>query len=469
MNATTIDPAGGTTKSTGAQTAAPPAFRAKFIEGSILRHVLVMTGTSTVGVIAIFVVDFLSLLYVSRLQQTDLTAAVGFATQVLFYPVSINIGLTIAVTALVARSLGAGDRPKARRIAGAGLVHACLFSALVSLAAVIFVRPILTTLGAEGATRDVAERFLQITLPANIPFAAGIVLSGILRATGDARRAMYVTLAGGIITGIVDPILIFGLHFGVYGAAMSTVIARFVFLGFGYYGAVRIHDLVAKPDIKTLQGEFRPVMGIALPAIATNLATPVGNSYVLHVFAKFGQAAVAATAITDRVVPVAFGVIFALSGAVGPILGQNLGAGRFDRVKQTLTQSFLLTVIYVLAVWAVLALCAPLIVGVFNVSAESSRYIVFFCHFGVSAWLFIGLLFVANASFNNLGFPFLSLVFNWGRATLGTIPFVTLGAAYAGVEGGQMGIAFGAALFGLGALVTAYRVTARITSQSMKA
>lgn len=424
-----------------------------------------MTGTSTVGVMAIFVVDLLSLLYVSRLHDTTLTAAVGYATQILFYPVSINIGLTIAVSALVSRALGAGTRERARRLAASGVLYSVAISILVAVAAVAEARPLLAGLGATGAPLDVATRFLEITLPANVPLAAGMALSGVLRAVGDARRAMYVTLAGGIVTGIVDPILIFGLHFGVYGAAISTVIARFVFLVVGYHGAVRVHDLVGRPTWASLRGDLRPVFGIALPAIATNLATPVGNSYVLHLFSRFGAAAIAATTVTDRVVPVAFGVLFALSGAVGPILGQNLGAERFDRVNRTLSTSFLLVAGYVLTTWAVLYAASPLLLALFDPTPESARYIVFFCTWGVSAWLFIGFLFIANASFNNLGFPWLSLLFNWGRATLGTIPFVTLGAAYGGVEGGQLGIAGGAALFGVAALVTAYRVTGRLAKR----
>jgi len=193
-----------------------------------------------------------------------------------------------------------------------------------------------------------------------------MVLSGVLRATGDARRAMYVTLAGGIVTGIIDPILIFGLHFGVYGAAMSTVIARFVFLAVGFQGAVRVHGLVGRPDLRAVLADLRPVMTIAFPAIATNLATPVASSYVLHVFSKFGHSAIAATTITDRVVPLAFAAIFALSGAVGPILGQNLGAGLLQRVKGCLTAAFTTTAVYVLTVWALLWLGGPLIARLFD-------------------------------------------------------------------------------------------------------
>ena len=94
--------------------------------------------------------------------------------------------------------------------------------------------------------------------------------------------------------------------------------------------------------------------------------------------------------------------------------------------------------------------------------SSSAHFIAFFCAYGVSAWAFIACLFVANTAFNNLGFPVLATLFNWGRATLGTAPFVTVGAAYWGVEGGMMGIAAGSAIFGLGAVATAYWVTARL-------
>ena len=77
-------------------------------------------------------------------------------------------------------------------------------------------------------------------------------------------------------------------------------------------------------------------------------------------------------------------------------------------------------------------------------------------------WLFLGAIFVANAAFNNLGYPLLSMLFNWGRATLGTMLFVTIGAARFGPEGGYAGLIVGSALFGVGAVVAAYLITDRL-------
>jgi putative MATE family efflux protein len=444
--------------------------RAVFTEGSTLRHVAVMTATGTIGLMAIFVVDLLSLFYVSRLGDQALKAAVGYASQVLFLSVAINIGLTIAISATTARALGAGDRPKAQRMAASGLIITAIIAALVAAGLFVFRGAILdNVMHAQQPARDVANKFLAITLPANIPFAIGMAFSGLLRAVGDARRAMYVTLTGGIVTAFTDPLLIFGFGLGVYGAAWATVISRLVFLSVGAYGAIYIHGLVGRPVRKAVFYDFLPIMSIGAPAILANLATPAAAVYTTRVFSDFGEAAIAAIAIVDRLIPVAFGVIFALTGSIGPVLSQNLGAKLMSRVRRALTESFLLSIAYVLTAWALLFLATPLIVMAFKAEGDSAHFLAFFCAWGVSAWVFIACLFVANTAFNNLGFPILATVFNWGRATLGTIPFVTFGARHWGVEGGMMGATAGSAVFGLAAVATAYWVTARLAKRIKRA
>ncbi|ACK50776.1 MATE efflux family protein [Methylocella silvestris BL2] len=438
------------------------AASAIFTEGSTLRHVLVMTGAASIGLMSIFVVDFLSLLYVSRLQDPNLTAAVGFATQVLFFSVSVNIGLAIAIGALVSRAIGAGQRERARRLAASGLVHVAVISVLVGLVGMAFRREILAFLGASGPALDVGSAYLMLTLPATVGLGLGMALAAILRAVGDARRAMYVTLSGAVVTAILDPIFIFALGLGVEGAAIVTVLSRIVFVVVGLRGAVGRHDLVAWPRMSAALADAGILMAIAVPAILTNIAAPVANAYAMSVFSQFGAPVVAAVAIMDRVSPVAFGVLFALSGSVGPILGQNLGAQLYDRLRQTLNGSFGFAALYVLVVAAALTQAAPLLIKLFAAEGETADLLRFFCLYCGGLWFFLGGIFVANASFNNLGFPVLSTVFNWGRATAGTVPFVTLGAAHFGPKGGYVGLIAGAALFGVLAVVVAYFVTARL-------
>ena len=89
----------------------------KFVTGSTMRHVVVMTAAGSFGLVAIFIVDFLNLFYISLLGEDELAAAIGYAGSLLAFNIAIGIGLSIAASALVSRQLGAGHKPQARRIA----------------------------------------------------------------------------------------------------------------------------------------------------------------------------------------------------------------------------------------------------------------------------------------------------------------------------------------------------------------
>lgn len=447
--------------------AGPPARGgATFTTGSIMRHVAVMTATGSVGLMAIFVVDVVNLFYISLLGQEELAAAVGYAGTLLFFLMSLSIGLTIAVTAIVSRSLGAGDRATARRQATSGTAISAGVMVLATVAVMPFQVPLLSVMGAEGRTLAIAQQFLLIVMPANFLLAIGMALSGVLRAAGDARRAMYVTLSGAIVTAALDPIFIFGMGLEVTGAAIVSAISRLALAVVGWHGAHVIHGLLERPSPRAMRIDAGAMMRIAVPAILTNLATPVGNAYVTAAIAGFGVQAVAAWAVIGRLFPLAFAGIFALSGSVGGIFGQNLGAQRFDRVRQTLADSLTFTIVYVLVVWAVLALGSGAIADVFQATGETRALILFFCVVVAPTFVFTGFLFVANAAFNNLGFATWSTLFNWGRSTLGVVPFCWVGAHYWGAEGVLFGWGFGGVVFGLAAAWVAFRAVARIGAAS---
>jgi Na+-driven multidrug efflux pump len=271
---------------------------------------------------------------------------------------------------------------------------------------------------------------------------------------------MMVTIAGAIIAAVMDPILIFGLHLGLEGAAISTVLAR---LGLAVVGLwyVQGHHRLLRPFVPAkFLGDVRQVGGVAGPAVLTNLATPVGSAFVTHSMASFGAAAIAGQATIDRITPVAFGLIFALSGAVGPIIGQNVGAKRPDRVRATLQASLGFVVAVVVVAWAVLALSQNWIVRAFSATGDAELLIRLFCNLTAGSFIFLGALFVGNAAFNNLGRSTLATIFNWGRATLGTIPLVAIGSQY-GPAGILIGQSCGGIIFGSVAVIVALSIVKR--------
>lgn len=436
---------------------APP----RFVTGSLLRHIGVMAGTGAIGLIAIFAVDLINLLYVSMLGEQAIAAAVGFAGVVGFFHLSLYIGLLIGITAVVSRAIGAHRMADARALATSSLVITALVAVVLSATTLLFLEPLLQLLGARGRVLELAYRFLVITLPSSVLLGVGMACSALLRSVGDARRAMLVTLLPAMVTAVLDPLFIFGLGLGLDGAAIVLVIARFVLLGVGLYGAWRVQKLLAPLDLNRLQADARTLFVVAGPAVLTNLATPVGAAFVTHSVAQFGASAVAGQATIDRLTPVAFGLIYSLSGAVGPVLAQNLGARQFDRVREGLRASLWFMVASVALAWVLLALLQGPLIQLFSLQGMAADMLRAFCTWIAASFFFMGALFVANAAFNNLGHPLWSTGFNWARATLGTLPFAWWGSHYGPVEV-LAGQAAGAALFGSLALYAAFRLTRRL-------
>jgi putative MATE family efflux protein len=435
---------------------------ARFVTGSTMRHVVVMTLTSSVGLMALFLVDLASLFFLNLLGRTEITAAIGYAGAISFTNLSLSLGLGIAASALVSRSLGARELEKARRYATSALAATTAVAIAIAVLTAIFTDPLLAVLGATGEAAAEARRYLH-TLMSGFPAIAGAVTcSFILRAIGDPTRAMYVTLTAAVINGVLDPITIFVLGLGLQGAAVSTLVAYLVSLLVGLYGVQRVHRMLAPFRLEHFREDLRPVFAIAIPAMLTQLATPFAAAYLTRIAAQFGDEAVAAVAIINRLVPVAFGVIFSLSSAVGPIIGQNYGAGEFGRVRQSLHDSIIFACTYTLLTAFVLFLLRNIVPAIFNVHGDTAALVTFYCTYVAVSFAFTGAQFVAQAAFNNLGRPHWSTVVNWGRATIGTVPFLHAGAMIAGAAGMLVGSALGAVIFGSAAVAAAYWLTSQI-------
>lgn len=429
---------------------------ARFITGSTMGHVVVMTATSAVGLMAMFLVDLADLWFLTLLNQIEVTAAIGFAGTIVFSNLSVGLGLAIAAGALVAQAMGRGDEDGARETASAALCLSLLTGLAVAMAIVAFARPMLAVLGASGEALELARSYLITIAPGFLLLAGAITVSFVLRAIGDPRRAMYVTLVTAIANAVLDPILIFWMDFGIRGAALATVFANLASFAIGLHALHRHHQFVVRPRIASIRENLRPIMRIALPAIATQLATPFAIAYMTRMTAMFGNDAVAAVAVINRLVPVAFGVIFSLSGAVGPIVGQNYGAGKLDRVQQTLKDAMVFSTLYTISVSAVMLAVAGYMPGWFSATPAAAELITFYYTFIAITWAFAGAQFVAQAAFNNLDRPKWSMWFNWGKATIGTIPLLHIGAMWGGATGVLIGMGAVNVIFGLAAAITAF-------------
>ena len=337
-------------------------------------------------------------------------------------------------------SSGAGNWPARLFTCTEGLAHRGILRVVAAQSVVagllwIFRRQVLIASGAEGEVLELARQFLTITLP-SMPFiAAGIACSAVLRAVGDAWRSMAVTMVAGCIAVFLDPLLIYVLGWGVQGAALSIVLARFAMLAAGVRYVIGKHDMLARPTMEDITTYLNPYLAIALPAIATQLSTPFGNWILTREIAQFGESAVAGWGVVMRLTILAFGGIFALSGAIGGIIGQNYGAGRPDRVAGAYWAALKFCVAYTMVTWLLMATLSGAIVRSFGLSSEGEAVVRTFTHYAAGGFVFTGALFVAHSTFNTVARPIWSTAANWFRDGVLMLPLALIFSGAMGATG----------------------------------
>jgi putative MATE family efflux protein len=437
----------------------------RFVTGNLFRHVAVMSLTSSVGLMAIFIVDLINMLYVSWLGDPVLTAAIGYAGAVLFFTTAFGIGLAIGVTVQVSQAVGARDLARARQKATEGLVLGAVAGAVFAAVVFALLPWIVGLLGATGRTATETLYFLRLLIPTQPLLMLGMIGASILRAHGEARWAMMVTVWGAVVLAALDPVLILWLDLDLTGAAIAAGASRAAIAFMAVFPVWRHHGGFSPVSVAGLWASARPLFAISGPAILTQLATPVGQALVTRMVAGYGEAAVAGMAIAGRLTPVAFGMIFALSGAIGPIVGQNLGARRPDRVRRTFRDAILFCALVIVAMSAILFVARAPIADAFRAEGLTRDLVYLFCGPLSLLFFFNGLIFVANALCNNLGAAFQSTMVNWARHTIGTVPFAWALGLWWGPQGVLAGQALGGVVFGLLATWLALRVIDRVAAR----
>lgn len=241
--------------------------QARFVTGSTLRHVTIMTLTGALGLMSMFLVNLADLFFLSMLQVTEVTAAIGYAGTIVFSNLSVSLGTGIAAAALVARNLGLAS-PTGPRVChqrtdvfhvafgGDHHRHRDRFG--------IYSR----STGEHMARRKrLAQLFIWTLTPGYILISGAVCCSFILRGLGDAKRAMYITLSSAIITAIFDPIFIFGFGWGIQGAAAANVMGYLVSFGIGIHGVSKVHGFINPMRVGGPRRDLPAIWAIAFPAI----------------------------------------------------------------------------------------------------------------------------------------------------------------------------------------------------------
>jgi len=208
---------------------------AKFVEGSTVKHILMMSGASTIGMMCMFFVDLMDMLFISLLGQVTLTAAIGIAGTLVYLLTSLSIGSSVSLSALVSRELGANKLGSAINIAISAIVITFLVSMILTVLIAFYLPEILILIGAKNDVITQSTNYLMFLLPSNPLLALTIAASAGLRSIGDAKSTLLATLLGGVVNVILDPIFIFVFDWGIQGAAVASVLATITSFLYTFY------------------------------------------------------------------------------------------------------------------------------------------------------------------------------------------------------------------------------------------
>ena len=335
--------------------------------------------------------------WVSRLGSEAITA-VGLTESMVTLVYTIAIGLSIGVTAMVARRIGGGDPEGAARASVQAIALGLGLSAIIGACGVAFAPDLLRLLGAEPEVVAGGAGYARVLLGGSATIMLLFLLNAVFRGAGDAAIAMRLLWLANGINIVLDPILIFGWgpfpEMGLTGAAVATTIGR------GTAVVVQLATLL-RPGARVRVA--RRHLGLDGPLLARLVRLSGTGTFqvfvgmaswiaLIRILAGFGTEVVAGYTIAIRIVIFALLPSWGLSNAAATMVGQGLGAGRPERAIESVRLASRWSAIALGAVGIAFIVFAPWIVGLFTNDPLSTR------------WAVMGLRIVA------LGFPF----YGWG-------------------------------------------------------
>ena len=360
--------------------------------------------------------------FVARLGASAV-ATVGLTETFLFLLYAIAIGLAMAVTAVVARRIGEGDRRAAAISAAQALWIAVLVSLPFSVAGIVWARELLQLMGADAWTLTHGVRYMQWMLGSNVVIMLLFVCNAIFRGAGDAAVAMRVLWVANGLNIVLDPILIFGLGpipaLGVEGAAIATVIGRGVGVAMQLWILLRgsRHIRVTTPQFALDAAAALNIVRTSLGGIGQMIVAMTAWIFLMRILAAIGSEAVAGATIAMRLMMFTLMPAWGMSNAAATLVGQNLGAGEPGRAEASVWRIGWYNMVFTVAVSVLFFLFPRELIGIFtderaviDVGAEWLR-VLSYSYFVYGWWM------VAVQAFNGAGDTItptkINLVFFW--------------------------------------------------------
>jgi len=421
-----------------------------------------MAAPMIAGTFALTAFNLADTWFVSRLGTRQL-AAMGFTFPVVMVLGCIGFALGTGASAIVSQALGDNDHKRARRVATDCLLLTFVLLTMLGLIGFVLLDPLFRLLNASADVLPSIRSYMTVWFLTVGPCFLAMPANSILRAGGDTRFPSLVMVSAAVLNCFLDPLLIFGWGpvpaMGIRGAAVATAIGR----AFGVvlvFGALHWrYRLLARPTLHlpTLLKSWRQVLHIAVPALVSFLLLPLSMSLITREVATYGKSAVAAFGAGGRVEMFAFLIPMALGISLVPLVGQNYGGGRFDRVSDCRRYSVRFALIWGVLIAAVFVILAPWLARLFARDTETERVLVLYLRIMPFGYGMREVLRYITLILNGVSRPVASLKINAIFLVCLTIPLAIVGSRWLGVSGVFLGMMTANNLGGVIALAYGHR------------
>ncbi|MGR4067865.1 MATE family efflux transporter [Billgrantia sp. C5P2] len=417
-----------------------------------------------IGVSALLGFQLVDSAFVARLGTAPL-AAQSFTFPLTFLIIGVQVGLGIAIAALISRALGAGEAGRARRLGSLVLMAGGSIIAMLAFVLWWAQAPIFSRLGADAATRILIRDYWAPQLLAAWLGAVLYFVYSLFRAHGDTRLPGKLMVMTSLVNLLLDPLFIFGIGpwsgLGLPGAAWATAVA-FASGLLLVVKRLRQNDWLARSGLRReLAVSSRPFVAIAGPAMVSQLMPPLAAMLAVSVVASLGESSVAAWGLASRLETLVLVVVLAMTMSLPPWLGRCYGAGDWAQIRELVRLALKIVVGWQLVLGTLLALLSPWAAELLAGSPDVRDDLAVLIRFLLPSYAALGVCMLVVSAGNALGWPLRAMLTSMARLFLCYLPFLWLGALLGGLSGLAMGAALGNVLAGVIAWQLMRRMLAR--------
>lgn len=413
--------------------------RFDFTEGNILRQMVAYSLPIFLTNVLQASYQFVDSLWVGNLLGSNALASVSVSGTIIFTILSFIIGMNGATLTILAQRKGAGDERGLQESLNAFVVVFALLAISLGLIGYVLSPYILTWIGTPDTIHKLATQYLQVNA-LGIVFLFGYNFIGtVLRALGDSRTPIRFVFAAVILNTVLDPLFIAGFHMGVVGAAAATILSQGLSFVYALIYTKRTGKIpFTKPHRPDKQYAVA-IFQLGIPAGLQMMLISGGMMAVISIVNSFGEDVVAGFGAAQRMDSLIMLPILTLGSAVTSMAGQNIGAGKWERVNGVTRSGIGLIMSISAIIAAVVYVCAPAMLGWFVENPAAIHFGAAYLRTVCLFYPFLGINFVLNGVIRGAGAMFAVLILNFISFWVLRYPLSALFSRWLG----ESGIAYG--------------------------